>query len=122
MIDGVEIYDPIAIDRDFDFAHLTTDNIEQIEIVRGPQSPLYGANAMNGVVNIITKKGKGEPKVNYLIEAGSLDTFREALGFSGADEVFNYSVFASRIDSDGVSKLFQQILEQIYQMMRKYLL
>ncbi|MFH1094541.1 MAG: TonB-dependent receptor [Candidatus Omnitrophota bacterium] len=104
MIDGVEIYDPIAIDRDFDLAHLTTDNIEQIEIVRGPQSPLYGANAMTGVINIITKKGQGKPKVDYSLEGGAFDTFGESLGFSGANDQYNYAVFASRVDSEGVNK------------------
>ncbi len=104
MIDGVEIYDPIAIDRDFDFAHLTVDNIEQIEVVRGPQSPLYGANAMTGVINIITKKGKGKPTVNYSVEAGSFDTFRESLAFRGANDKYNYAATVSRIDSNGVNK------------------
>jgi vitamin B12 transporter len=104
MIDGVEVYDPISIDRDFDFAHLATDNIKQIEIVRGPQSTLYGANAMTGVINIITKKGQGEQKVEALVETGSYDTFRESIGISGETEKSNYSFFVSRVDSDGVSK------------------
>lgn len=104
MIDGVEIYDPIAIDRDFDFAHLTTDNIEQVEIIRGPQSALYGANAMAGIVNIITKKGEGPPQLTYSLQGGSFDTFIESLGLSGSNNTSNYAVFVSRIDSEGVNK------------------
>jgi len=104
MIDGVEVYDPIAIDRDFDFAHLTTDNIEQVEIIRGPQSALYGANAMAGVVNIITKKGEGPLQIDYSLQAGSFDTFIESLGARGSNESVNYAMFVSRFDSEGVNK------------------
>ena len=62
LIDGVPAYDPMSTTRAFDFAHLDTVNIERIEVVRGPQSTLYGSDAIGGVVNIITKKGKGEPE------------------------------------------------------------
>ncbi|MCD6093312.1 MAG: TonB-dependent receptor [Candidatus Omnitrophica bacterium] len=104
LIDGVEVNDPMATDRSFNFAHLTTDNIERIEIVRGPQSTLYGSDAIGGVINIITKKGKGKPKFSISSEAGSHKTFKEFIGLTGEAENLSYSVSASRLDSEGISK------------------
>jgi vitamin B12 transporter len=51
LIDGLEMNDPSRANRLFDFGNLTTDNIDQIEILRGPQSILYGADAIGGVIN-----------------------------------------------------------------------
>ena len=104
MIDGVEVKYLMEHDGGFfDFAHLTTENIERIEIVRGSQSTLYGSSAMGGVINIITKKGAGKPKFDLSFEGGSHKTFRELLGVSGGTEKIDYSLSASRVDSDGIS-------------------
>ncbi len=106
LIDGIEVNDPMKADRSFDygFGHLTTDNIERIEVVRGPQSTLYGSDAIGGVINIITKKGEGKPKWEALFEGGSYGTFKETLGFSGSEGKLNFSLSLLRLDSDGVSK------------------
>ncbi|NWF92573.1 MAG: TonB-dependent receptor [Syntrophaceae bacterium] len=103
MIDGVEVNDPISPGRSFDFAHLTVDNIERIEVIRGPQSTLYGSDAMGGVINIITKKGEGKPKAFLSTEAGSFATFRESAGVRGGDKLVNYSLAISRFDTEGIS-------------------
>jgi vitamin B12 transporter len=103
LIDGVEANDPISTTRSFNFANLTTDNIERIEIIRGPQSVLYGSDAMGGVINIITKKGKGKPSVSLSAEGGSFDTSRETANLAGRTGKFNYSVSASRLDTNGIS-------------------
>ncbi len=103
LIDGVEMNDPISPGRSYDFANLTTDNIEYIEILRGPQSPIYGSNAIGGVINIITKKGEGKPKFSITAEAGSENTYRETAGGSGGNKWVNYSVSFTHVESDGIS-------------------
>lgn len=104
LIDGVKMNDPSNIDRSFDFSNLTTDNIERIEIIRGPQSTLHGSDATAGVINIITKRGRGTPKLTLKAEGGSYSTFRESLSVDGGSEKHYYSFLVSRTDSCGFSK------------------
>jgi len=103
LIDGVEMNDPMTPGRSYNFAHISVDNIERIEIVRGPQSTLYGSDALGGVINIITIKGEGKPGVFVSGEAGSFDTYRETAGVSGSTEHINYSATVSRFDTHGIS-------------------
>ncbi|RLA82584.1 MAG: TonB-dependent receptor [Deltaproteobacteria bacterium] len=103
LIDGLEMGDPSLTQRQFNFANLTVDNIERIEIVRGPQSVLYGADAIGGVINIITKKGRGKPSFYVGIEGGSYDTFREFSGLSGQIERVSFSMAASHTRTTGFS-------------------
>ncbi len=103
MIDGVEVNDPMSPGRSYNFAHLTVDNIERIEVLRGPQSTLYGSDAIGGVINIITKKGEGKPRFFLSAEGGSYTTFRETTGVSGGDKLVNYSLALSRFDTEGIS-------------------
>ncbi|MBI4641541.1 MAG: TonB-dependent receptor [Candidatus Tectomicrobia bacterium] len=103
LIDGVEVNDPISPGRAYDFANLTTDNIERIEILRGPQSTLYGSDAIGGVINIITKKGEGKPGFFISTQGGSFTTFRENAGVSGGNKRVNYSLGISRFDTNGIS-------------------
>ena len=101
MVDGVQVNSNSA--GAFNFAALPTDNIERIEIIRGPQSTLWGADAAGGVINIITRKGKGKPIHSLTFEGGSFATFKETLRSSSAVQNFDYSVTASRTDSQGFS-------------------
>ncbi len=101
MIDGVQINNPTF--GFFDFADLTTDNIERIEIVRGPMSSLYGSDANGGVINIITKKGQGPPKVTLSIEGGRYATTREAAAIAGQSGPVDYSLSLSHERSEGFS-------------------
>ncbi|MBA3018675.1 MAG: TonB-dependent receptor [Proteobacteria bacterium] len=104
MIDGVRVGDPMAGDGKMSIADLSTDNIERIEIVRGAQSVLYGSDAIGGVINIITKKGKGKPKFYLSSEGGSFETFREKTGVSGSNDKVNYAASISRLDVKRVSR------------------
>lgn len=103
MVDGIEMNDPASPGRTYDLAHMSLDNVERIEVVRGPQGTLYGSDAMGGVINIITKKGTGHPKINLSAEGGSYNSFRESAGISGGTENINYSFGVSRFDTKGFS-------------------
>ena len=98
LIDGIPINQGLA--GQFDFANLTTDNIGRIEVVRGPQSTVYGPRAMAGVIQIFTKQGDGTSGITLSGEGGSYGTFRETLESDGKINNFDYSIGASRIDTD----------------------
>ena len=104
MVDGVKVGDPMATDGKMSISDLSTDNIERIEIIRGAQSVLYGSDAIGGVINIITKKGKGKPEFFLSGEGGSFETFREKIGVSGSNDKVSYSASISRLDTKGISK------------------
>ena len=103
MIDGLELNDPSGRNRGVNFANLTVDNIARIEILRGPQGPLYGADAMGGVINIITKKGEGRPRFFIEGEGGSYGTWRESAGANMGSQRFNASIEASHRSTRGFS-------------------
>jgi vitamin B12 transporter len=102
LIDGIEVNDPAA-GSEFDFGQLLASGIERIEILRGPQSALYGSDAVGGVINIITKRGKGKPSGYASVEAGSFQTGRADAGVSGSTEQISYSLYATGYSSDGIS-------------------
>jgi vitamin B12 transporter len=103
LIDGMEVNDVMHFGRLYDFSDLTIDNIERVEVLRGPQSTLYGSGAIGGVINIITKRGSGKPKFFVSGEGGSYNTFRESAGLEGSLKNFYYSLGASHINSKGIS-------------------
>lgn len=103
LLDGIELNDPSAAGGGYNFANLTTDNIERIEVLRGPQSTLYGSRAIGGVVNIITKRGDGKLKGFLSAEGGSFYTARETAGVSGGTDLLQYALTLSRLDTGGVS-------------------
>jgi vitamin B12 transporter len=105
LIDGVQLNDGASTDNSFDFDTLTTSGIDRIEVLRGPQSALYGADAMTGVVNIITKRGKGPLKAQAMTEVGSFATRRGAASVSGGGERFGVSVNGSWARSEGFSRV-----------------
>ena len=98
LLDGVPINQ--GLQGAFNFADLVTDDIDRIEVVRGPQSTLYGPRALAGVIQIFTKQGEGTPTIMLSGEGGSYDTFREWLESEGKIDQFDYSIGASRIDAD----------------------
>ncbi|MBM3568281.1 MAG: TonB-dependent receptor [Alphaproteobacteria bacterium] len=100
LIDGQRANDPSQPAGAFDFAHLVTDGIERIEVLRGPASTLYGSDALAGVINIVTKKGKGTPATTLRGEVGSRNTFRESVNTQGSHDKLNFNLTAARLDTD----------------------
>jgi vitamin B12 transporter len=103
LVDGIQVSDPSITNNAFDFAHLTTDLVERIEVVRGPPATIYGADAIGGVINIITRRGEGPPSVYGELEAGSFGTFNQRAGLSGGTDLYDYSLGVSHNKTDGIS-------------------
>ena len=99
LIDGMEANSTTT--GAFDFAHLTTESIERIEVLRGAGGTLYGSQAIGGVVHIITKAGKGKPEVSFSTEGGNHRTHRQVLAVRGGTEKLGYSLSASRLETAG---------------------
>jgi vitamin B12 transporter len=98
LLDGIPINQ--GLQGAFNFADFTTEDIDRIEVVRGPQSTIYGPRALAGVIQIFTKQGTGTPGVMFAAEGGSYDTFREWSQSDGKVDSFDYSVGASRLDTE----------------------
>ena len=99
LIDGVKIGSATLGTASFE--HLPLSQIERIEIVRGPRSSLYGSEAIGGVIQIFTRKGKGKPKVHASFGAGSESTYQATTGLSGAAGPVWYSLMADHLRTDG---------------------
>src|SRR5947207_1591357 len=80
LVDGVPQNQPGGA---FDFADLTTDNVDRIEIVRGPASVLYGSDAVTGVIQIFTRTGSGAPRVTAAARAGTYGAAEYQTGLAG---------------------------------------
>ena len=99
MIDGIEVNE---FGGDFDFAPLSTDGVDRVEVTRGPESALYGSNAVTSVINVVSRAGEGPPHFSVLAEGGSFTTSRFATDGSGLTRGVGWAFDLSRLDSDGV--------------------
>ncbi len=104
LIDGVRVNDPSSTGSEFDFSVLSLGNVERIEVLRGPQSGLYGSDAIGGVINIITRKPEGEPIATVEVEGGSYNTFAQRAYAAGSKDGFSVSVAASNFRTSGFSR------------------
>jgi vitamin B12 transporter len=101
LIDGVEVNDP---DGDFfNFNSLLALQIERIEVLRGPQSVLYGSSAIGGVINIITKQADQPLQGGIFAEAGSFSSQHYAASIGSRGQGYDVLLSASHLDTDGIS-------------------
>ncbi len=101
LIDGARVNDFGGV---YNWANMPAENIERVEVVRGPQSALYGANAIGAVIQIITRRPSGPPQAYGLAEGGSFGYVKGALGGGFTAGKFAMNVDASRLSADGVVK------------------
>jgi vitamin B12 transporter len=99
LVDGVRVKSPTL--GSIDLADVAPDMIERIEVIRGPQSTIYGADAIGGVVHIITRRGSGPPTAYASQEVGNRDTLRTRAGLSGAWREFDYALGFYHLESNG---------------------
>ena len=100
LIDGIEANDPVS-GSEFNFAHLLSSDIERIEVLRGPQSALYGSEAIGGVINIITREGRGDWSSALHVEGGSFATSLIGAAAQGAGERYHLAMGINRLQTDG---------------------
>jgi vitamin B12 transporter len=102
LMDGVRANDPASGDE-FQFEFATTSNIERIEIIRGPQSAIWGTDALAGVINIIRRKDVRENYLNTTAEYGSFDSLDLGVDGGISRENLRVSGGLSYMDTDGTN-------------------
>lgn len=103
LLDGIELNDASNTTRFFDFSNIDLYNIERVEVLKGPQSGLYGSDAMSGVVNFITNTGEGEKKLYFNSGIGSYRQFIVGATSAGAGDRSWYSLSVQNSSSEGFS-------------------
>ena len=100
LVDGLRVKSPTL--GQVDLSDISPDLIERIEVIRGAQSTIYGADAIGGVVNIITRKGTGGPfQASVQQEVGNYDTLVSRATVYGAWKILHYALSASHFESNG---------------------
>ncbi|MDB9796143.1 TonB-dependent receptor [Pelagibacteraceae bacterium] len=102
-VDGVKMSDPSTPDNSFYLQHIMKDSIEKVEILKGNQSTLYGANAIGGTIHIFTKKGKEGHRSTTNFKTGSNDTKSAYYSVDGANDKIDYYLGLNRFLTGGIS-------------------
>ncbi len=100
LVDGVPVNDPAEINGAFDFSGFELGDVERIEVLSGPQSSLWGSDAIGGVIAFTTREVDG---LRAEAEAGSFSTLRGRLAVGTANETYAFGAWASRFNTDGIS-------------------
>jgi vitamin B12 transporter len=102
LIDGVRANDPASGDE-FRWELLSTNNVERIEIVRGPQSSLWGSDAVAAVVHVITRSGYKDPEISAYAEGGSQNTLNAGLSGGAGSEKWSLTYALEGLNTDGTN-------------------
>jgi vitamin B12 transporter len=97
LVDGIDVSDPSNPGGGFDFGKYNSADIARVEVLRGPQSGLYGSDAIGGVINVITKQGEGPLSLTGEAEGGSFETFNQDATVSGSSDDFHYRATLSHL-------------------------
>jgi outer membrane cobalamin receptor len=98
LLDGIPMNEPGGA---FNMSNITTENLERVEFIRGPNSAVYGSDAMTGVLHLITRRGTSpRPAVRINLEGGSFSTARGAAGVSAKAGRVDYSADVAGHTSD----------------------
>lgn len=108
LIDGIEANEAMSPSCGYDFSTLSPENISKIEVYEGPQSVRFGAGALGGVINIVTKKGSGPVQFGALAEGGSYQTMHGRLNSEGSTGQLNYSASIEELKTAGFSAAAEQ--------------
>jgi len=105
VLDGVKLTDPAAPDGSFNMGNLLTGDASRIEVLRGPQSTLWGSQAIAGVVNIVTAEPTAPLQGSFDVEGGSRDTVDARAGLGGKDGRVSWRLAGEAFTTDGISAL-----------------
>lgn len=105
VLDGVKLTDPASPDGAFNLGNLLTGDAQRVEILRGPQSTLWGSQAIGGVVNIVTALPAKPLEGSFDIEGGSRDTVDARAGIGGKGGRVTWRLAGEAFTTDGISAL-----------------
>jgi vitamin B12 transporter len=105
VIDGMRVADPTATDGGFDFSQLFADDIARVEILRGPQSILWGSDAIGGIVNVTTVAPTRPLQADLAVEAGSYQTVNAHAGIGGTSALVEWRVSGTAFTTEGIPTL-----------------
>lgn len=103
VIDGVRISDPSATGGGYSYSNLLVDDTERVEILRGPQSILWGSDAIGGVVNVLTRRAERDLEGSMAVEAGTHATVNAQAGIGGSGSLLDWRIAGSTFTTDGIS-------------------
>lgn len=99
LVDGVAVNDPGG---EFDYANLTIDDVDRIEVIRGPSSVLYGTDAVSGVIQVFTRQGRGRLRPEIEARAGTFGSRALHGAISGGNGTGGYRIGAGHTQTDGI--------------------
>lgn len=100
LVDGIDVSDPSTPTGAVDFGQFATAGVARVEVLRGPQSGLYGSDAIGGVINVVTRTGEGPAHVTAGLEGGSFGSFNQNAGVSGSTGPLHYAADIAHLRSD----------------------